>query len=1044
VIEQLLKDRYLLPGEESWGDICYRVSRFLFPDDEIKADRLEQLMGEKKFIFSSPTLMNAGTETPMLSSCFALGMEDSLDSITDTMARAAKIFKLGGGVGIDFSSLRPKGAKIGTTGGVSDGVISFMELFNQYTDTVKQGAKRRGAAISTLDVSHPDIVDFIKCKTTEGNLSNMNISVRITDEFMFAVRNAKEWTMEFGDIKKSMPALELWNLICESAWKYGEPGVIFIDTIKQFDKFHPETVNYKYGQNPSLLPTTKVLTKNGIFEIKDLCNKEFYVPSNSGFSKARCILSGKNKQVMEVKLDGNITYYATPEHHWTTIGHGKLTTSELKSGMCLPTKKWNYSFGDIGTYDEGFLIGWNYGDGSITQRADNGKHQYGFVFGESDIKNGIYDKIRDILTSITGEKYNPTARNRGKQDWVEISIINHKIDNLFKEYGFFGKLHGLPDLMFTDMSDSFNRGFIDGLFSADASIHNSSKYKSGEKFTFASSQEKLAYDVNELLGFYGIQTSINKGVITDVSFPNEKNYEREYTVYRVNIKDIYRFRNIFTLTHVDKDKFINSMVRKKVYDKIKIESITNTDIVSDVYDLQVYDGDHEFTLSHCQTHNCSEAILLTCPGGGESCNLGSINIFKYESDIELEKDIHLIVDALNRVIDKNMYPNPEIEFMTKKFRRIGLGVMGVHDWLIKKEVKYGTWYGNQLITDLCKFITDAARYRSKELQYDNLSVTAIAPTGTISMIAGCSSGIEPNYSYVYDRNIWENNVPRKYRVINPLFEEHLDNNYNALMKDKIINHMLYNGTIQDCDLATDETKHLFITAKDLTYTEHINALESAQQYTDMSVSKTINLPNSATVDIISKIYNKCYDSGIKGVTIYRDGSREIEVLSSAKIEKKSNEFILPEPRIRKIRAYHYLKDSGCGELEITVTFNDDNRVTDVFVNTSGGGCDANINAIARHISCELRCNVDPYHVISQAKKVVCKLAMEKYKANMCEGKSCSWIIGDCIEDVLKTITENKVEIIEQKITMDKCPNCQSDLQFVEGCRKCMNCGWSKC
>jgi ribonucleoside-diphosphate reductase alpha chain len=1042
LINDLLRDRYLLPHEEDWIDLCNRVAMYLFPDDEKKYNQLYTLMSDKKFIPSTPTLMNAGTDFPMLSSCFALGMEDNMDSITDVVAkRAAKVFKMGGGVGIDFSVLRPKGSKIGSTGGTSDGIIPFMKLFDQVADTVKQGAKRRGAAISTLDVSHPDIVDFIKCKTEEGKLSNMNISVRITDEFMDCVKNDGVWVMEFGDIRKKMRARELWDLICESAWKYGEPGVIFIDTIKRLDNKHVEIDKYRYGQNPSLLPTTKVLTENGIFEVKDLCDKEFYVPSNSGFSKARCILSGKDKQIMEVKLNGNITYYATPEHYWVTTEYGKLTTSELKPGMYLPTKKWNYSFGNIGTYDEGFLIGWNYGDGSITQRADNGKHQYGFVFGESDIKNGIYDKIRDTLTSITGEKYNPTARNRGKQNWIEISVINHKLDNLFKKYGFSGKQHGLPNSMFTDMSDSFNRGFIDGLFSADASINNSNKYKSGEKFIFASSRKKLAYDVNELLGFYGIQTSINKEVATDVSFPNGKDYEREYTIYKVNIKDIYRFRNIFTLTHTNKNNSINSMIKKRVYDKIKIESIRNTDIISDVYDLQVYDGDHEFTLSHCQTHNCSEAILLTTPGGGESCNLGSINVSLYENTADLGQDIMIAVDTLNSVIDRNLYPNEEIEMMTKKFRRIGLGVMGVHDYLIKRGIRYGTPQSYVIIRELCKFLTNTARKYSDKMGYNNLSVTCVAPTGSISIIADCSSGIEPNTSYVYDRIIWRKGEPVKYKVVHPLFKQHLEDNYDDIRRNVIMEHMYRHGTIKDCLDCNPETRELFVTAIDLTPEQHVMALAAAQEGIEMSVSKTVNLPFEATVKDVSDIYEMCYANNIKGVTIYRAGSRDLEVISTSK--EKSTEGIIPKSHPDVMYSITVRRKTGCGTLWLTITLDEKGLPFAIFIKNSEGGCTANINAIARMTSANIRAGIDLNYIIDQLKTEKCTVAKNNPNA---QGLSCSHIIGSCLEQCANGTLKPEYIIPTLIIPNDtpKCPKCNEPLAFTEGCITCKACGYSRC
>ncbi len=212
--DKLLKERYCIDGEKDWNDVCLRVARFI-GNDEKQSQRFYELMYLKEFLPNSPTLMNAGTSNPMLSACYYLDIEDSIDSIFDANKNAAKIFKSGGGVGFNFSKLRAKGSKVGNRNGVSSGVVSFMEVFNTMTDVVKQGGLRRGAMMGCLDITHPEIKNFITCKQHEGKLSNFNISVKLTDEFM------------------KSPNIEILNSIVDGIWKNGEPGILFKDTIER-------------------------------------------------------------------------------------------------------------------------------------------------------------------------------------------------------------------------------------------------------------------------------------------------------------------------------------------------------------------------------------------------------------------------------------------------------------------------------------------------------------------------------------------------------------------------------------------------------------------------------------------------------------------------------------------------------------------------------------------------------------------------------------------------------------------------------------------
>jgi len=235
----LLEKRYLLKDErgniiETPEDMFRRVANFIGDTKEEK-EKFFEIMSNLEFLPSSPVLFNAGTEHPMMFACFVLPIEDSIESIFSTLMHAAKIFQRGGGVGYDFSRLRPKGSLIRTSKGTSSGPVSFMQLYDAMAEVVRSGGKRRGAQIAVLRVDHPDIEEFITCKNEEGRLSNFNISVGITDEFMRAVKENGYYQLSHPMSPKPIrkKARHIWKMIVENAWRNGEPGLLFLDTINR-------------------------------------------------------------------------------------------------------------------------------------------------------------------------------------------------------------------------------------------------------------------------------------------------------------------------------------------------------------------------------------------------------------------------------------------------------------------------------------------------------------------------------------------------------------------------------------------------------------------------------------------------------------------------------------------------------------------------------------------------------------------------------------------------------------------------------------------
>lgn len=243
-----LKARYLLKDErgkviETPDGMFRRVARTIAAAETQYGgnaaeweEKFYELMTSLKFLPNSPTLMNAGKEIGQLAACFVLPVDDSMHSIFDTLKNAALILQSGGGTGFSFSRLRPKSDVVHSTGGIASGPVSFMKIYNIATDVIKQGGARRGANMGILRIDHPDILDFIRIKRTEGELTNFNISVSVTDAFMGALKNEGEYELvnpRSETVVGKIKAHDVFKEIVESAWETGDPGLIFIDRINR-------------------------------------------------------------------------------------------------------------------------------------------------------------------------------------------------------------------------------------------------------------------------------------------------------------------------------------------------------------------------------------------------------------------------------------------------------------------------------------------------------------------------------------------------------------------------------------------------------------------------------------------------------------------------------------------------------------------------------------------------------------------------------------------------------------------------------------------
>ncbi|MGE5670373.1 MAG: vitamin B12-dependent ribonucleotide reductase [Fibrobacterota bacterium] len=475
------------------------------------------------------------------------------------------------------------------------------------------------------------------------------------------------------------------------------------------------------------------------------------------------------------------------------------------------------------------------------------------------------------------------------------------------------------------------------------------------------------------------------------------------------------------------------------------------------------------------TNPCGEQPLLPY----ESCNLGSINLANMVSDNNGKKEVNYFklgntvrtaVRFLDNVIEVNKYPLPEIEKMTKGNRKIGLGVMGFADMLIEFGIPYNSHEAAHLAEEVMKFIQEEGRKVSAFLArergvfpnfsgsiYDtenglrvrNATVTTIAPTGTISMIANCSSGVEPMFAIVYEKNVLDG---KKLLEVHPAFKRIAQT--EGFYSDELMKMVADGGSLHKIYGIPKRIRDIFVTSHDIEPRWHINLQAAFQKYTDNAVSKTVNFRHEATMAEVDEVYRLAYDLNCKGVTVYRDGSRQNQVITTGTAGQSSGDTasgftgtIHPRPRPSVTHGRTYKTKTGCGTLYVNVN-SDDYGICEVFtqMGKSGGCAASNAEAVSRMVSLALRAGIDPKSIVEQLRGIRCPIPTWH------EGEmvlSCADAIGRTLERALNEIHGN---LGQPKISFSgldmglcpQCPDCGGIMETESGCAVCKSCGFSKC
>ncbi len=1058
-------------------------------------EKFASAIGDLLFVPSTPIWANMGKEDRpwQPGACFVLAVEDSLESMYKTLSETAMVFKSGGGVGYNFSTIRPRGSLVRSTKGRASGVVELIKLYDASSNMVMQGGVRRGASMGILNVDHPEIFDFIDAKL-EGGLTNFNLSVGVTERFMAALENDDDWELVFnGQVHDTVRARDLWDRITHAAHICGDPGIIFIDRLQEHNPVPKNTLNCT---NPCVTGDTWVATSEGPRMVKELVGRPFkaiingtaYSSGAEGFFKTdtKQVVRLRTKEGYSLRLTGDHLVLRVSNKTRYRIEREWIKAADLKPGdqVCLHNHRAFDSWPGMLTEGEGYLLGLLVGDGTMKKDA-----AVISIYASERVSNGD-DSINVGVKSVMqkAEQYAKALPHRADfSGWFavrngsEFRLKLAGLRDLAKSMGIEHDHKTVTPLIEKASLDGY-RGFLRGLFDANGTVIGSRQ--KGVSIRLAQSDLELLYTVQRMLLRLGICSTVYKErrPAGDKMLPGSNRELKEYhlkaqhelVISRDNLMVFAERVGFNDANKAAKLKSLLGSYKRKLNRERFVATVAavEDDGIEDVYDVQI-PGINAFDANGIYVHNCGEQPLSP----GESCLLGSINLArmmtaggKLNWDL-FRETVSLAVRFLDNLIDVAQYPLPLIEQATRATRKVGLGFTGLHDALIMAGLPYDSPEGRGFAGEITRFMQQAAHETSQELAAEkgcfpewensiyypenkrrNAACITIAPTGSVTAMAGCEGyGIEPIFAVAY---IKKTNVAGDFEVFSPLFLEACQKHG---VEQKVLAEVAKYGTCQNIPGIPEEIARIFKGAQDISFEDHILMQAEVQKYVDNAVSKTINLPSTATPEDIDKCYRMAYELNLKGITVFRDGCKKGTITVGKKKEQRApgelrRGEILPRPT--SAHGVTHRLDTGCGKIYLTVNYHTDTgKILETFITTgSDGGCLVYTEATSRLISLAIRGGIGVDEIIEQLNGThscpAYMLARGKGK-RLSPGKSCASAIA-------MKLSEIKAEL-DMKCNGNsggnpgyvgddrpKCEMCGQELRMAEGCYVCNNCGFSKC
>ena len=1166
IARTILEKRYLLKNEQ--GEVIetpeamfWRVAKTIAAVDarygaspkqvEERAEQFYHLMAQGYFEPNSPTLMNAGRPLGQLSACFVLPIDDNLPSIYETLKYQALIHQSGGGTGFSFSRLRPRNDVVRSTMGVASGPVSFMDVYNHSTEAIKQGGTRRGANMGILRCDHPDILEFITCKLDTTKITNFNISVAITDAFMRAVERDEQYDLinpRTGTVQIAsrdglkhpltgemlvlpgqpmrLRARMVFDLIVQCAHATGEPGLFFIDRANEYNPV-PALGEYE-ATNPCITRDAWVQTTDGPRQVAELVGRPFtaIVDGMAYGSDARGFWSNGLKPIYELKTSSGYSLRLTGNHRVMRVNaverNGEQTewveVQRLQPGdlVKLHNHREFTQWEGAGTLEQGWLLGLLVGDGTFSEdRAV-------LSFWGQDAEYMAQQALGAIKANLK------TRADLGIQpieERNEFRVRSSALAALAAAFGITPENKSLTDS--TERASSlFYRGLLRGLFDADGTVLDGGG--KGMSVRLAQSNLALLERVQRMLLRLGIASTLyrNRRPAGEHVLPDGRGGGKLYATEAqhelcISKDNLLIFASLVGFTNPAKAQALSSaLAARSARGSYRERFVAKVESLTFVGEAEVFDcsipGVNAFDANGLYVHNCGEQPLLPY----DVCNLGSINLGKFvtpERNVDwnhLREVVHASTRFLDNVIDANHYPLEQITRLSQRIRRIGLGVMGWADMLVRLGIPYSSWEAIDLARKVMRFIDEESKVASEQLAHErgafpeweysiwgpdatcarrpdgarirpqrllrNCNVTTVAPTGTISMIAGCSSGIEPLFAIAF----WRYQADSRMLDINEDFvaQAKREGWYTPELMERIAD----TGHIHHPEVPP-EVQRVWVTAHDITPEWHVRMQAAFQEYTDSAISKTINFPHDATPDQVREAYELAFRLGCKGITVYRDGSRANQVLSTGSTSKGVSSTPAAEPAPTELKprpvpaeglpSRSFPVMTPLGKLRLFVT-ELDGKPFEVFaiIGRAGSDVTAFTEAIGRLISLALRCGVPVKLIAEQLRGIggsrssgfgparvlsvpdaIGKVLLDYYVKNGSVGGNEQ---GDShreagYSDMVYTGDAAAPSVPVSLLHMDAgpgaleaaeiCPECQNAALFnEEGCRKCHACGYTEC
>ena len=1037
------------------------------------------------------------------------------------------------GVGIDLSFIRPKGTFVKNSALTSTGVVPFMERYSNTTREVAQDG-RRGALMETINIKHPDAESFIDAKMEKGKVTGANVSVKITDAFIKAVRNNEKFIQQYPvnsdnpNFIKEIDAKDLWDKIVKNAHNSAEPGLLLWDNVirESIPDCYADLGYKSYTTNPCFSGNEFLLTDQGYKTFEELADigSINIINKNGNIIKSKVWKSGV-KNTIKLKNTQNEEIICTPDHIWMDIEGNEIKAENTKGKRLMPYLE------SIGNHDELFVkLGFIQGDGNLGRLNSETHKGFEINIGEND----------DDVLELFG--YNREYKKQRK-------FYTDDYYTLCEELNFDSStlpIRNLPKSI-SNWNKQEIKSFLKGLFSANGSIINN------HRISYKSTNKQIIEDLQLILNNFNISSYYTTNKEKDVEFSNGTYKCKES--YDLNIgkyKDLIVFYNEIGFIHDYKNKKLRELIINKSPIIRKIENYGEID----VYDFNEPET-HWGIVNGYIAHNCGEIIL----GQYSACRLTALNLYSFVKnpftkdsffDFDLFYDetykaqkimddiVDLEIEKVDQIINKiNNDPESEetkrtelnlwenIKDKCKRGRRTGLGATGLGDMLAALGYTYGTDKANKFADKVYMNLKHASYESSIDMAKDrgsfpiyefnretenpflnrikdekpelyekmekygrrNIALLTTAPTGSISLLAKVSSGVECTFliSYKRRRKINPNDKDsridftdeigdkwQEYHVFHHKFEDYLkikgydiDKVKNEYSKEKV-NELI------------EKSPYHNATTNDVNWVKKVEMQGMLQKHIDHSISVTVNLPQDITVEKVKEVYQTAYDWGCKGVTIYRDGSRSGVLISNEeKQENKSKEALkdIHAPKRPKILEADVVRFNNNKEKWIAFVGLYNNRPYEIFTGKVDETEGLNIsNSIEKGEIIKIKKgdpdgissrydfrykDKDGYNVtiegISRTFEPEYWNYLKIISSVLRHGMPLQYVYDmierlNLDEESLNTWKKGVARVIKKYIPegtkYGKCPQGEKDedcgLVFKEGCLSCDKCGLSKC